>query len=325
MKALVCREFGPPESLVLADVPSPTLGATGVRIGVCAVGLNFPDTLMIAGKYQVKPQLPFSPGMECAGTVLEVGAEITSFKVGDRVMSVPGYGSMAEEVVAPAPMVYPIPDDVPFVEAAGIPTTYGTALYALAHRGRLQPGEVLLVHGAAGGVGLSAVELGKLLGATVIACASTDEKLAVAKRYGADHLINSLQGNLRDQVKLLMDGKGADVIFDPVGGDTFDQSLRCIAWDGRILVIGFASGRIPQIPASLVLVKSCDIVGVFWGAYSVKEPEKTRDGFRQIFEWRAAGKLRPHISQTFPLAAAPEAMNVQLGRKAIGKVVITVP
>lgn len=324
MRALVCREYGPPDSLVIIEVPESSVGRNDVRIGVKAAGLNFPDTLMIAGRYQVKPEFPFSPGMECAGEVLEVGSDVTAFKVGDRVMSVPGFGCMAEQVIVCDSKVYPIPRSVSFVEAAGMPTTYGTAFYALAHRARLRSNDTLLVHGAAGGVGLCAVELGKLFGATVIACASSDEKLSIAKQYGADHLIDSSDGNFRDRVRVLTGGKGADVIFDPVGGDIFDKSLRCIAWDGRLLVIGFASGRIPQIPANLVLLKSCDIVGVFWGAYAAQQPENVREDFRYVFDWYETGKLKPYISKKFPLDSAPEAMNELLARRTVGKLVITV-
>ena len=324
MKALVCREYGPPESLRIGEVQRPAVGTRQVRIGVRAAGLNFPDTLMISGKYQVKPDFPFSPGMECAGVVTEVGSDVSGFQVGDRVMSVPGFGCLAEEVAVDDSRVYPIPDGVSFVDAAGMPTTYGTVFYALSQRARLRAGETLLVHGAAGGVGLCAVELGKSFGATVIACASSDEKLSLASKHGADHLINSSKEDFRNQVKLLTGGKGADVIFDPVGGDVFDQSLRCIAWDGRLLIVGFASGRIPQIPANLVLLKSCDIVGVFWGAFAIREPESVRRDFRQVFEWCEAGRLKPYISRTFPLESTPAAMRELLERRALGKLVITV-
>ncbi len=324
MKAMLCKEYGPPESLSLDEAPSPAIGDEEVRLAVRAAGVNFPDILMIQGKYQFKPDFPFAPGAEAAGDVLEVGAKVQGIKAGDRVIAMTGHGAFAEEVAAPARKVLPLPDDMDYVTGAGLALTYGTSAYALIQRADLRPGETLLVHGVAGGVGLSAVEIGKAMGATVIATASTDEKLKVAQDHGADHLINYSDGEFKDQVKELTGGKGADVIYDPVGGDVFDQSLRCINWDGRLLVIGFAGGRIPSAPANLALLKNCSIVGVFWGAWTEREPAANRANFERIFQWCREGKLKPHVSHTFPLAQVPDALYALIERKVTGKAVIKV-
>ncbi|MEM7114437.1 MAG: NADPH:quinone oxidoreductase family protein [Chloroflexota bacterium] len=324
MKAVVCKEWGKPDTLVIEEIESPPLGADDIRIGVHACGLNFADTLMIQGRYQVKPPFPFSPGLEAAGEVLEVGANVTRFKIGDRVAALCGHGGFAEEVVVPAAVALTIPDTMPYTDAAAFTVAYGTSHVALEHRGRLQPGEVLLVHGAAGGVGLTAVEIGKLMGATVIATASTAEKLAVAQKYGADHLINYREEDFRTRVKELTGGKGADVIYDPVGGDVFDQSIRCINWEGRLLVIGFAAGRIPQLPANMALIKNMSVVGVFWGAYAQRDPVVLVSSLKKLMGWYAEGKLKPHVSKTFPLEETAEAMNFLLQRKSKGKVVVVV-
>lgn len=325
MKALICNAFGPPESLMLGDVPSLAAPGPGqVRISVHAAGLNFPDTLMVAGKYQVKPPFPFSPGMECSGVVAAVGPEVNELKVGDRVMSTPGHGGMAEEVLASAATTLRIPDSMAFEQAAGFPVTYGTVYYALVDRANLRPGETLLVNGAAGGVGLNAVEIGKILGAKVIASAGSDEKLAVARGYGADEGINYSVESVKDRVKALTNGQGADVIFDPVGGDVFDESVRAVAPGGRLLVIGFASGRIPAVPTNLVLLKNSSIVGVYWEGFAKRDPRKNRANFEAMFRWFEAGKLRPPVSRTFPLDEVPQAMDALLTRKATGKLVIRV-
>lgn len=324
MKAVLCKQFGPPESLVLEAVASPTPGPGEVRIRVHAAGVNFPDTLIIEGKYQYKPEFPFSPGGEVAGEVLEVGAEVTDVAPGDRVMAGMTYGAFAEEVVAGAERVMRIPDELDFLTAASMSLTYGTAAHALIERGRLQAGETLLVHGAAGGVGLSMVEVGKAMGARVIATAGTEEKLRAAKSHGADEVINYVENEFRDAVKDLTDGKGADVICDPVGGDVFDQSLRCINWGGRLLVIGFASGRIASAPANLVLLKGCSLVGVFWGSYIERDPEGNAANFERIFQWWREGAIKPHISHTFPLAQASDALYALLERKVIGKAVLKI-
>lgn len=306
----------------MPSLPPP--GSGQVKIAVHAAGLNFPDTLMVAGKYQVKPPLPFSPGMECAGVVMEVGAGVSEVKTGDRVMASPGVGAMAEEVIAPAAGTFRIPDSMSFEQAAGFPVTYGTTYYALVDRARLKPGEVLMVHGAAGGVGSNAVEIGKILGATVIATAGSDAKLEVARGYGADHTINYSTESIKDRTRALTLDRGADVIFDPVGGDVFDESLRCIAPEGRLLVIGFASGRIPSAPANLMLLKDASLVGVFWGGFTKRDPGRNRANFEAMFRWFEAGKLHPPVSKVFPLEAVPQAMNALLSRQATGKLVICV-
>lgn len=324
MKAIICREWGKPESLVVGERPSPSLNPGQVRIGVHACGVNFADTLIIQGLYQEKPAFPFSPGMEVAGEILEIGEGVAHLQLGDRVAAITGYGGYAEEVVVDARTVLPIPPLMDYVTAAGFAITYGTSHIALAHRAHLQPGEVLLVHGAAGGVGLTAVEIGKLLGATVIATASTPEKLALAQQYGADHVINYRQEKFRDRVKEITNGRGANVIYDPVGGDVFDESVRCIAWEGRLLVIGFADGRIPQLPVNLALVKNMSVVGVYWGGYSARQPRVITDSLRTLLTWYAEGKIRPHISQTYPLEQAAAALNSLINRQSTGKVVLTI-
>jgi NADPH2:quinone reductase len=323
MKALLCKAFGPPGSLAVEEVANVRKpGAGEVKLAVHASGLNFADTLMISGKYQEKPPMPFSPGMECAGVVMEVGEGVAGLAPGDRVMALPGHGGMAEQVIASSDRVFVIPGSMTFEQAAGFPVTYGTAYYALVDRAQLKAGETLLVHGAAGGAGSVAVEMGKLLGATVIATAGSDEKAAAAKRLGADHAINYSTQSVKDAVKALA-GDGADVVFDPVGGDVFDQSLRCIAADGRILVIGFASGRIPSVPANLLLVKNISVVGVYWGGFTKRDPLKNRANFETMLRWIEEGKLRPPATTNYPLDRAAEAMNALLERKSTGKLVIT--
>ncbi|WP_374301975.1 NADPH:quinone oxidoreductase family protein [Ferrovibrio sp.] len=323
-KAMVCKAWGGPESLVLEDLPLPALGPKDVRIRVHAAGLNFPDTLMIAGKYQFKPAFPFAPGMECGGEIAEVGEKVSDLKVGDRVMATTGNGAFGTLVNCPASNVFKIPTSMPYEIAAGFPITYGTTYHALVDRGRIKKGEVLLVHGAAGGVGLNAVELGRELGATVIGTVGSDEKAAIVKEYGAAHVINYSKESIKDRVKELTGGNGADVIYDAVGGDAFDQSLRCINWDGRLLVIGFASGRIPEAPANLALIKGCSIVGVFWGAFAAREPEKNRANFAALLALYEQGRLKPHVSASYPLDQVPQAMQALLSRKTTGKVVIKV-
>ncbi|MFN4309895.1 MAG: NADPH:quinone oxidoreductase family protein [Ferrovibrio sp.] len=323
-KAMVCKAWGGPESLVLEDLPLPALGPKDVRIRVHAAGLNFPDTLMIAGKYQFKPAFPFAPGMECGGEIAEVGEKVSDLKVGDRVMATTGNGAFGTLVNCPASNVFKIPTSMSYEIAAGFPITYGTTYHALVDRGRIKKGEVLLVHGAAGGVGLNAVELGRELGATVIGTVGSDEKAAIVKEYGAAHVINYSKESIKDRVKELTGGNGADVIYDAVGGDAFDQSLRCINWDGRLLVIGFASGRIPEAPANLALIKGCSIVGVFWGAFAAREPEKNRANFAALLALFEQGRLKPHVSASYPLEQVPQAMQALLSRKTTGKVVIKV-
>lgn len=322
MKALLCHQFGTPEELSLADVPSPPLGAGQVRIAVRACGVNFPDVLMIQGLYQLKPPFPFSPGMEVAGDIIEVAEDAPSLRIGDRVMATMMYGGFAEEVVAPAGALLPMPPEMSYEHGACFPVAYGTSHLALSHRAQLQAGETLLVLGAAGGVGLTAVELGKGLGARVIAAASTSEKLALARVYGADDLINYSSENLRDRLIELTDGAGVDVIYDPVGGDLFDQAVRRLAWEGRYLVIGFASGRIPSLPANIALLKNASVVGTFWGAYLRNDPGLIRDSFAILADYYANGLLKPHIHQVFALADAPSALRQLMERRAMGKLLL---
>lgn len=323
MKALICRHYGPPESLILEDRPSPEVGNKQVRIQVHACGVNFPDTLIVEGKYQYKPEMPFSPGAEVAGIVESVGPGVTRFKPGDRVIGLTGWGGYAEQLATDEERLLPLPETMDFIIGAGFGMAYGTSMHALTQRAQLQPGETLLVLGAGGGVGLAAVEIGHLMGARVIAAAGSQEKLDIARASGADEILNYREESIKDRVKALTDGRGADVIYDAVGGDAFDESLRCINWNGRLLVVGFASGRIPQAPANLALLKGCAIVGVFWGRFRSEEPEENRRNFQQLFEWHANGKLKPHISHVLPLEQGTEAMRILTRREAIGKVVLS--
>lgn len=323
MKAILCKEYTQPDGLVYEEVESPKVRGGEVKIAVKAAGLNFPDLLMIQGLYQMKPPFPFSPGLEVAGDIIEVGEGVTNRKVGDRVIGIVNYGGFAEEVCAPAIMTLPMPENMSYEHGAGFPLTYGTSHVALAHRAKLQAGETLLVLGAAGGVGLTAVELGKLMGANIIAAASTEEKLALTREYGAAHTINYVEQNIRDEVKSITGGKYADVIYDPVGGDAFDTAIRCVAWEGRYLVIGFASGRIPELAVNRVLLKNSSLVGVFWGAYALNQPQVLQDSFTQLLTWYAEGKLKPHIDRTLPLENAPEAFHMMANRQVKGKVILT--
>lgn len=323
MRAVLCKEWGGPEKLVVEDVPAPPMRDGAVRIAAHAAGVNFMDTLLIAGQYQVKPPLPFTPGAESAGIITDVGKGVNGFKPGDRVLAMTENGGYAEEVVAAADRVYPIPDKMDFASAAGFPIVYGTSHLALAWRAFLKAGEWLLVTGAAGGVGLTAVEIGKAMGAQVIAAAGGAEKLAVAQQHGADHLIDYSREDLRERVKSITGGRGADVIYDPVGGDVFDACLRSIAWEGRIIIIGFASGRIPQVPANIALVKNIDVIGFFWGSYQLHKPEMPRESFKQLFRWFEEGKLKPHVSDRLDLKDAHLALELLKQRKATGKVILT--
>ncbi|MGE8409301.1 MAG: NADPH:quinone oxidoreductase family protein [Pseudomonas sp.] len=324
MKAVLCKAHGPARDLVLEDVASPTPKKNEILLDVHAASVNFPDTLIIEGKYQFQPPLPFSPGGEAAGVVAVAGESAGSFKVGDRVMALTGWGSFAEQVAVAAYNVLPIPEGMDFVTASAFGMTYGTSMHALRQRGQLQPGETLLVLGASGGVGLAAVEIGKAMGARVIAAASSAEKLQTAKAAGADELIDYSQNSLKDEIKRLTGGKGVDVIYDPVGGDLFDQAVRGLAWNGRLLVVGFASGRIPELPANLVLLKGAAVLGVFWGSFAQRQPADNAANFQQLFAWFAEGKLKPLVSKTYPLAEAGVAIGELAGRKAVGKLVVTV-
>ncbi|MBD9577082.1 NADPH:quinone oxidoreductase family protein [Pseudomonas sp. PDM23] len=324
MKAVLCKAFGPAETLVLEDIASPEPKKNEVLLQVHAAGVNFPDTLIIEGKYQFKPPFPFSPGGEAAGVVGAVGEKVSHVKPGDRVMALTGWGSFAEEVAVPGYSVMPIPDGMDFASAAAFGMTYGTSMHALKQRANLQPGETLLVLGASGGVGLAAVEIGKAMGAKVIAAASSEAKLEVAKAAGADVLINYSEGSLKDKLKELTGGQGVDVIYDPVGGDLFEEAFRSIAWNGRMLVVGFASGTIPSLPANLTLLKGASLVGVFWGSFGQRQPQDNAANFQQLFAWFAEGKIKPLVSQTYPLEQAADAINHLGQRKAVGKVVVTV-
>ncbi|MGE5545805.1 MAG: NADPH:quinone oxidoreductase family protein [Solirubrobacterales bacterium] len=322
MKAVVCAAFGAP--LAVSDIPAPALGAGQVRIRVRAAGVNFADTLMIAGKYQESLPLPLVPGMELAGEVAELGEAVAGLAVGDRVMATVTGGAWAEEAVAAASDVYRLPDGLHFETAAGFPVAYGTSHLGLAVKAGLKAGEVLVVHGAAGGVGLTAVEVGKALGATVIATAGGPDKVQVALDHGADFGIDYKGQDIRARVKELTDGRGADVVYDPVGGAVFDASLRSIAPDGRILVVGFASGTVPQIPANILLVKNVTVIGYYWGAYRSLNPAMVRESLHQALDWWAAGKLSPHVSAVLPLDDAAAALEKLKDRSATGKVVLRV-
>ena len=324
MRALLCTAWGGPESLAIGDVASPEPGPGEVLVGVRACGLNFADTLMIQGRYQERPEFPFSPGLEVAGEVLGVGAGVEDLAAGDAVIAFCGHGGLAERVTVPAVNAIPIPDGMDFVTAAGFGVVYGTAHVGLERRGRLAAGEVLLVHGAAGGVGLAAVEVGRRMGATVIATAGSEKKLALAKAHGAHHAINYREEEFRERVKSLTDGRGADVVFDPVGGEVFDQSVRCTNWEGRILVVGFAGGTISQLPVNLTLVKNISVTGVYWGAYRRRDPAVLQQSWRQLLAWLEEGALSPHVSATYPLEDAPAALESLMQRRATGKVVIEV-
>jgi NADPH2:quinone reductase len=324
MKALLCKEYGPVESLVIGETEAPALNSYGIRVRVRAAGLNFPDTLIIENKYQYKPTLPFSPGGELAGEVIEVGDKVTRFSVGDRVMGLSGFGAFAEQVVLGESSLTAVPDAMSDEEAAAFSMVYGTSYHALKQRADLQPEETLLVLGAAGGVGLAAVELGHIMGATVIAAAGSDEKLEAAKEAGATYLINYREQNLKEAVKALAPG-GVDVIYDPVGGDFTEQALRCIGWKGRHLIIGFAAGDIPRIPVNLTLLKGCQLVGVFWGQFTLREQALNEANTQHLLGWYAEGKLRPRISEVFAFGDYVRAFRALTERRAIGKLVLRSP
>ena len=324
MKALVCKELGLADKLELADDwAEPELGDHDVLINVKAAGLNFPDVLIIQGKYQIQPELPFIPGGECSGVVEAVGPKVTRFKVGDKVLSMGASGAFCEKISAMEFSVFPMPEGLSFEQAAGISITYFTSYYALKQRANIQPGETLLVLGAAGGVGTTAIELGKLMGAKVIAAASSAEKLELCKRLGADEVINYNEVSLKDTVKELTGGKGVDVVYDPVGGDYADPAIRSMAWNGRYLVIGFASGPIPKIPLNLTLLKGCSLVGVFWGRFSGEEPEQNIKNIEELWELFASGKISPVVTDSFPFEQYEEAFNCLIERRARGKVIMT--
>lgn len=322
MKAVLCKQHGLPETLVVEDVPSPLPGPKQVLISVKACGVNFPDTLIIQNLYQFKPALPFSPGGELAGVVKAVGEGVKHLQPGQPVLAFTGWGGFAEEVLADARQVVPLPPGLDFAVAAAFMMTYGTSYHGLRDRAQIQPGETLLVLGAAGGVGLAAIELGKKMGARVIAAASSAEKLAVCKAHGADEVINYETEDLKERVKALTDGRGVDVIYDPVGGKYAEPALRSIAWKGRYLVVGFAAGDIPKIPLNLALLKGCAIMGVFWGDFAAREPQANMANGMQLFQWLMQGELKPHVSQRYPLEKAGEALRALMERRVTGKIVL---
>lgn len=325
MRAVVCRELGPASQLALTDFPAPTAGPGEVVLDVVAAGVNFPDTLIIEGKYQVRPPLPFVPGAEAAGIVSALGDGVTGVAPGDRVIALGNhYGAFAEQQAVPAASLLPMPAEMDFVTAAGFGLTYGTSYYALKQRAALQPGETLLVLGAAGGVGLAAVELGRAMGARVIAAASTAEKLEVAAVAGAAEGINYAEESLKTRVKELTGGKGVDVVYDPVGGELSEQALRATGWNGRLLVIGFAAGDIPKIPLNLPLLKNNAIVGVFWGAWASREPQTSLENYQELFQMYRDGKLKPLVSQVYDLADYQQAFDTLTSRRARGKVILKV-
>ncbi len=323
MKAVLCTRLGSTDDLELRDLPDPSPGAGEAVVRIAAVALNFFDTLIVAGKYQYKPDLPFSPGAEFAGTVESVGAGVSGLKAGDRVLGYARYGAARERLAIAAKRLVPLPDGLSFDRAAGLCVTYGTSYYALKNRAGLKHGETLAVLGASGGVGLAAVELGRVMGARVVACASSDDKLDFARRHGADEAVNYATGNLRDALKRIGGEHGIDVIYDPVGGDYAEAALRAIAWEGRFLVIGFAAGAIPKLPLNLVLLKSCDVRGVFWGSWTERDPEGHQANMADIVRWCAEGRLSGHVHATYPLAGAATALREIADRKAMGKVVLT--
>ncbi|WP_370210063.1 NADPH:quinone oxidoreductase family protein [Alloalcanivorax venustensis] len=323
MRAILCKELGPADKLVIEDVPSPQVSGDGVKVKVKAAGLNFPDTLIIEGKYQIKPELPFSPGGEMAGEIIEVGPDVKNLKPGMRVMGLTGYGSFAEEMVIGESRVIPVPDGMKDETAAAFSMVYGTSYHALKQRANIQPGETLLVLGASGGVGLAAVELGKAMGAKVIAAASSDDKLQVAKEAGADDLINYTDEDLKDALKSRYP-QGIDVIYDPVGDRFTEPALRNMAWNGRFLIVGFAAGEIPKIPANLTLLKGCSVVGVFWGAFTAKEPKAHIQNVKELMQLFADGKINPRVSEVFPFEQYEDALAALSSRRAKGKVVLKV-
>jgi NADPH2:quinone reductase len=322
MKAIVCSKFGTPDTLKYQEIkiPNPKEGEILITVKACSV--NFPDTLIIQGKYQFKPEFPFSPGSDVAGIIEKVGENVKHFKVGDAVVGFIPFGGFAEKAIVKAIDCFPKPRGMSMVNASAFLLAYGTSYHALKDRANLQKGETILVLGASGGVGITAVEISKLLGAKVIAAASSKEKLELCKQFGADEVINYTEENLKDRVKELTKGKGVDVIYDPVGGAFSELALRAIAWRGRHLVVGFANGEIPKIPINLTLLKGASIVGVFWGAFAQKEPKKSLENIQQLLTWFVKGEVKPHIDKTYSLKEAPKALEYMMQRKVKGKIVI---
>jgi NADPH:quinone reductase len=322
MKAILCSQYGGPDDLVLADVNDPVPGEGEAVVIVKAAALNFFDTLMIQGKYQVKPAFPFSPAGEVSGVIESVGSGVLDLKPGDRVVAFCEHNGAREKIALPAMSIVKIPDNLDFDRAAGLVIIYGTALHALEDRGNPRRGETLAVLGAAGGTGLAACELGRLLGLKVIGCASTDDKLEFARQHGAELLLNYSKEDLKEGLKNLSGGNGVDIVFDPVGGSYAEAALRALAWEGRFLVIGFAGGEIPKIPLNLALLKGCDIRGVFWGAWTQRNPARNRANLKRLVAWAAEGKISSHVDRTFPLAETAKALKILSGRQAMGKVIL---
>jgi len=322
MKAVLCTRPGKPEDLIVDDIPDPVAGPGQAVVRVAAAALNFFDSLIIAGKYQYKPAFPFSPGAEFAGTIEQIGPGVTAVAPGDRVMGYSGWGAAREQIAIAATRLVKLPPGLDFDRAAGLCVTYGTSYYALKNRADLKPGETLAVLGASGGVGLAAVELGKLMGARVIACVSSDDKLAFARRHGADDGVNYAADDLRDALKRLGGDHGIDVIYDPIGGPYAEAALRSMAWLGRFLVVGFAAGDIPKLPLNLVLLKSCDVRGVFWGSWTEREPAENSANLANLVRWCADGKLSAHVHAAYPLAETARALDELTTRKAMGKVIL---
>lgn len=322
MKAIVCKAWGLPETLVVEELPTPQPKAGEVRVDISAAGVNFPDVLIIQNKYQFKPELPFTPGNEIAGVVSAVGDGVDAFKPGERVFGFVQNGAFGEQLCVPASALIRMNDTMDFDVAAALTLTYGTSHHAVVDRAQLKAGETMLVLGAAGGVGLAAIEIGKAIGANVIAAASTEEKLAVCRAHGADECINYGSEDLREGIRRATGGKGPDVIYDPVGGAYTEAAFRSIGWRGRHLVIGFANGEIPKLPLNLPLLKGASVVGVFWGEFVRREPDAHAASMRELMQWQAEGKIRPHVSATYALADVPQALNDMASRKVTGKIVI---
>jgi NADPH2:quinone reductase len=322
MRAVICRQFGDPSTLKVEHAAPPAMREGCVRIRIEAAGVNFADTLIVQGRYQVKPDFPFIPGLEVAGTVVEVGAGVERFKPGDRVMAIPGLGGLAEEVVCPAQVVYAIDERISWADAACFPIVYGTAYGSLVWRARLEPEETVLVLGAAGGMGSAAVQVARAAGAQVIAAVGGREKARKAEAYGAHHVIDYTVEDTRQQIKLLTNGRGVDVVVDPVGGAMFDTALRCAGWEGRIVSLGFASGTIPQAPVNILLVKNVTLIGFFWGEYRQRYPERVREAYRDMLGWWRDDKIRPDVSRTFDLDDAGAALGMLSQRRTTGKIAV---
>jgi NADPH2:quinone reductase len=322
MKALLCSRLGTPDDLEVADVPDPIAGPGEVVVKVAAAALNFLDTLIIAGKYQTKPPLPFSPAAEFAGTVEALGNGVTTATIGARVIGYVGWGAARERIAVAADKLVAVPDNLDFERAAGLGIAYGTGFHALKDRAHLQSGETLAVLGASGGAGLAAVELGKAIGARVIACASSDEKLGFLREHGADAVVNYASDDLKDAMRRLTNGRGVDVVYDPVGGAYTEAAVRALAWQGRLLVIGFAAGEIPKLPLNLVLLKGCDVRGVFWGEWVRREPGAHRALMAELARLCAAGKISGHVHAVYPLEEAAAALKAIASRKVMGKVIL---